>query len=292
MNILVTGANGFLGKRLCKALLEQNNDVWAIVRDSKEVNTNESQLHFIELDLSCGINVSALPKKIDVVIHLAQSRLYREFPEGMNDMVNVNILTISGLLEYARKANCKQFIYTSTGSVYGDEHNENLCVNPNGAYAITKYCAELLMKPYEKYFKNLVFRPYFIYGPCQKGMLISNLIERVKNKDAITLQGSHGGMKFCPTYVDDAANVIVEAIKKQSSGTINLASPHLISIQSVAEKIAEQLGIEALFDIDETAEAPVFKPDLKRLSKWYDVENGFLDFEDGLKEIFATEYTE
>ncbi len=292
MKILLTGATGFLGKHLYKKLAQEFDEVWLLVRNPDSINDVPENVHVLNVDFSKESDVDSLPKKIDTIIHLAQSTQYRFFPDGMDDMVNINVLFIAKLLEYARNANCQQFIYTSTGSVYTNEakgSRESDSIEPVGAYPVTKYCAELLMRPYKEFFDLLIFRPYFIFGPGQEGMLISNLISRVSNGEIVNIQGKDGGMLFCPTYVDDVVNVIMESVKKRISGTYNLASPHQISIQDAVSEIATLLSKEAVFSVDEHSNAPVFSPDLTALSDWYDIKNGFRSFQSGIKNTLKNE---
>lgn len=286
MNILLTGASGFLGNHLYRKLIQEFDQVWLLVRNANSIKEVQENVHIVEMDFSKEFNVLLLPNKIDCIVHLAQSKQYRNFPAGMEDMVEINVLLITKLLEYARTAGCKHFIYTSTGSVYENKQcSENMCLEPSGAYSVTKYCAELLMKPYEGFFKQLVFRPYFIFGPGQKGMLISNLVSRVSKGEAVIIQGKGGGMLFCPTYVDDVVDVIVESVKKRVTGTFNLASPYQISIQEAVTEIASLLEKPPVFEVEEDSTAPVFSPDLTALSKWYDINNGFRTFHSGIKNV-------
>lgn len=292
MNVLLTGASGFLGKHLCIKLAQEYKDVWILVRDKKSINELPSNIHVIEMDVTDGLRLNLLPKKIDTVIHLAQSTQYRNFPGSMDDMVQVNIVFIAKLLEYARVSNCQHFIYTSTGSVYpNNKHldSESDCIEPSGAYPVTKYCAELLMKPYQEFFKQLIFRPYFIFGPGQEKMLISNLVSRVSNGEAVTIQGKDEGMLFCPTYVDDVVNVIVESIRKGIVGTFNLASPYQISMYKAVTEIARLLEKVPVFEVEENATAPVFSPDLTALAKWYDINDGFRTFDLGIKGVLKNQ---
>src|SRR5712691_5873081 len=75
--VLVTGAGGFIGRHLVRALGERYRVV-ALVRNRADAPENAEAIVF---DLSQPLG-DALPPRIDAVVHLAQSRRYREFPEG------------------------------------------------------------------------------------------------------------------------------------------------------------------------------------------------------------------
>jgi len=108
MNLLITGANGFIGKAMLKRMCNKHNIV-GLVRDSGKCEELDN-VKFVNHDLSRRLDTKELPNKIDAVIHLAQSNKYRNFPEGMRDMTDVNISSLVDLLEYARNAECRQFI--------------------------------------------------------------------------------------------------------------------------------------------------------------------------------------
>ena len=100
----------------------------------------------IIIDLSRPWEFSKLPPFIDVVIHLAQSNHFKDFPSYASDIFNVNVSSSVYLLEYARSANAKLFVYTSTGGVYGHsnkpfyEYQATQLTLPNNFYFRSKWC--------------------------------------------------------------------------------------------------------------------------------------------------------
>ena len=101
-HILITGYNGLIGDALVEQL--QDKTLFQLYGISRSVNTKVST--FV-LDLSTNWSDDILPKKIDLVIHLAQSEKFRDFPESANEVFHVNTLSTLKLLEYARKAGAK-----------------------------------------------------------------------------------------------------------------------------------------------------------------------------------------
>ncbi len=92
MKILITGANGLLGKELVKKLSLKHNN-YALVRNKavfiENVNIDQ-QIQIIQSDLY-NFNVKILLKDIDVIFYLAQSKRFREFPNGASDIFEINI---------------------------------------------------------------------------------------------------------------------------------------------------------------------------------------------------------
>jgi UDP-glucose 4-epimerase len=99
--ILLTGATGLVGKYFVE---HTEHDVFSVTRDVA--------------DLSKSFKPQKFPQKIDIVIHLAQSRHYKHFPAAAHDIFAVNTNATAQLLQYAYRANASQFIYASTGGVY------------------------------------------------------------------------------------------------------------------------------------------------------------------------------
>lgn len=177
MRILVTGAAGFVGSHLLDRL-EEGNELFPLVRTAQDADRE-----WIVQDLSEPLDIARLPKRIDAVIHLAQSRRYREFPNGAEDMYAINVHSTFHLLEYARKAGAQSFLLASTGGIYGYSYEalvETSPANPLNFYLTSKHVAESLVGNYQAFFRTVVFRFFFAYGPGQEGMVVPTLLEKVR----------------------------------------------------------------------------------------------------------------
>src|SRR5688500_18638304 len=140
MNILVNGANGFIGTYLCEYLLEKNYNVTGI-DISEESNLQHTDYSYKKLDIATEIVNCSMNEKIDGIVHLAQSGRYRDFPEGGTGMIDVNVLGTFYLLEWARIHGVQKFIFASTGNVYAPAPKfltETDICHPNSFYAATK----------------------------------------------------------------------------------------------------------------------------------------------------------
>lgn len=268
MNLLVTGANGFIGKALLAQLNTQHN-IFALVRDASKCKQLE-RVNYIEHDLTEKLTTDSLPKEVDAIVHLAQSNQYRSFPEGMQDMTDVNVSGLVDILEYARNANCQHFINFSSGSVYStnpNEQTEKSFVKPQSAYPLTKLISEQISDLYSEFFTILNLRLFFPYGPGQRGMLIPNLINAVRSGNPIGIQGDSGGLKLCPIYIDDVVSVCSQCIEDKKAGIMNVGGPETLPLKDIARQIAHTEGLEALFDINSDATAAEFSPTLERMKQ-------------------------
>ena len=253
MKILLTGASGFIGSFFLTNIKDKHS-IWAISKSSNLKNIES--LNYIPIDFSSKFDVESLPKGIDTIIHLAQSKNYRLFPEKSLDIFSVNCSSTIQLLEYGREIGISKFIFASTGSVYSPNINpykENDKIEPNNFYATTKYISEQLIKSYSDYFDTTILRFFFVYGPNQKGMLIPNIINSIKEGKTIYLN-SKEGMKFTPTYIDDAVAAIEKSISLRGNNTLNISGNETISIRKISETIGKLLGREPIFEYKEGKE--------------------------------------
>lgn len=244
MKILIAGASGFIGRHLTRKLGE-HHEVLALVREiNADVEGAETE---IVHDLAHPLDLAMLPKNIDAVVHLAQSEHYRDFPDRAEHIFAVNVHGTLRLLEYARIAEAKTFVFTSTGGVYGTSYErfaETDPVDPLNFYLSSKYSAELMLANYRQFFKTVVLRPFFVYGPGQHGrMLVPRLIQRVRDGEPIELSGEDG-LRLNPIYVTDAVDVFEPALRLPESDIFNVAGNQVVTLRDLLREIGEIVGRE------------------------------------------------
>ncbi|MBS1652577.1 MAG: NAD(P)-dependent oxidoreductase [Bacteroidetes bacterium] len=279
-NILITGSNGLIGNSLILKL-EKKEQLTVFGLGRKGLPNS------CEIDLNTNWNENSLPEKVDIIIHLAQSELFRDFPNSAKEVFNVNTLSTLKLLEYARKSGVKKFIYASSGGVYGNSDkgfNEESPLQPNkelGFYLTTKFCSELLVQNYCSFFDVNVLRFFFVFGEKQrKNMLLPRLIESVRSERTIVLQGK-GGIKINPIYVEDATNAIMKIIEKKGSFNVNIGGNEILSIKQISEHIGRFLNKTPIFEYQDT-EAKNLIGDISKMKELYTPQ---ISFEEALKKM-------
>lgn len=250
-NILITGAGGLLGSYLVP-LLAETGEVFATSRTPLD----SGDAHYVPLDLSREIDPSALPEKIDAVIYLAQSSRFREFPETAEDIFGVNVARPIALLDYARRAGARNFVYASTGGVYGSADGpltEQSPAPPRGQslgfYPASKRAAEILAESWSPFMNVAMLRYFFIYGAGQKhDMLVPRLVDSVREGRAVTLQGGDG-LRINPVHASDAARATAAAARLDRSATVNVAGPEVLSLRDICAVIGGRIGREPVFEV-------------------------------------------
>ncbi|MBI6546612.1 MAG: NAD-dependent epimerase/dehydratase family protein, partial [Cyanobacteria bacterium NC_groundwater_1444_Ag_S-0.65um_54_12] len=195
---IVTGAAGLVGAQLLRAP-GSDWEVIGISRRELGSDLDSARIRHLPIDLARHWDISCLPRRADVVIHLAQSEHFREFPSYAEEIFQVNTFSTLRLLDYARRAGVRTFVLASSGGIYGhgnQEFTEEGEVSAPGDlsyYLGTKLGSEVLAESYTPYLTVIVLRFFFVYGPGQrKEMLIPRLIQSVREGSPITLQGENG----------------------------------------------------------------------------------------------------
>lgn len=250
MKILVTGASGFIGGWLVKHLMEEH-DLYCPTRKVAALPVHP-HVHGIEQDLAARIETSRLPASMDAVIHLAQSRNFRKFPDQAMDIFRVNTDSTVQWLEYGRLANIRVFVLASTGGIYGFQSRpivEKDLPEPSNFYSASKYSAECLVKAYADHFATVILRYFFVYGEGQREMFMPGLATRVLEGAPVTVSGKTG-VTMNPIHVSDAVQATVRALDVQRQETFNIAGEETVTIRDLAEMIGQFAGRAPVYQFE------------------------------------------
>ncbi len=174
MKILVTGANGFLGKCLTKELSKNSNEIISVTRkisnDSFPIGEINENTNWTDVLIGC-----------DVVIHLA-ARVHQMHDDSPNPLIEFRRVNTEGTLNLAQQAmssGVKRFVFVSSIKVNGEEsdlpYSEASEANPSDAYAVSKWEAEqgLNQLSQDGDMEIVIVRPPLIYGPGVKANFAS-----------------------------------------------------------------------------------------------------------------------
>lgn len=262
-NVLVFGASGFVGSNL----IQSNNDDVNFIpvgRKAKEgwVNANLTDENFVEY----------LPKNVDVVVYLAQSKEYRNFPGGAEDMMSVNAMAILKLANWSVANGVKKIIYASTANVYSSKDS---CMSvgdetdPGSFYGFSKLSGENVLKQFSSLISVDILRFFTIYGPDQKGMLIPNMIEKVRNQEKITLTNKEG-LFLSPIHVNDVVSLInvlsTESVDKIKYEILNVSGTERLSLLDIVKSIGAILNKDLNIDYSPGQEVYLCNADVNTLT--------------------------
>lgn len=264
---VVTGAGGLVGRHLVPMLAEQ----WDVIAIARTEGDSMPHVRHLVRDLSADGFTDGLPDRVDAVVHLAQSRRFREFPDGAADVLAVNVTATERLARYAARAGATHFVYASSGGVYAPSTEPFVEEAPiatpaqAGWYQASKLASEALVHAYRGLFVPVVLRPFFIYGAGQqRHMLIPRLCDTVRRGDAVQLAGDDG-MLISPTHATDAARCIVESLSLTEAATINVRGPDVLSLRAICELMGSALGVAPKFT-NVGAAGPAYVADNRRMN--------------------------
>jgi nucleoside-diphosphate-sugar epimerase len=286
MRILITGGTGFVGSALGPRLIAAGHELFCVCRPGSSVAFGQTVVWGGENP----VGTSKLPEAIDVVIHLAQSRRYRNFPADSREMFDVNVGMTMSLLQWAAESKVKQFCLVSSGTVYEPftgSLQEDAAVAPRGFLGASKLASEIIAWPFSGLFKLNILRLFFPYGPGQRDRLIPDLIRRIRNGESVQVTANGDGMRLAPTFVEDIADVFLASVESSWTGTVNVATPEALSIREIAELIGQRLRVQPKLEILERASIDVL-PDLGRLASRFDLRR-FTRFERGLRRTIGAD---
>src|SRR4051812_20545134 len=201
---LVTGAAGFIGSSLVRALMERGT----AVRGFDDLSTGKREnlaevLPKMELQVGSILDEAALKtacRGTDAILHLAGLPYFVARGENAFASHAVNVKGTMNLLEAAREAGVKRFVFASSATVYGDNpatpKTEELTPEPNSPYSVQKLCCEHYVKCFHRMYgmETIALRYFNVYGPRQDpGSPLSGVVSRFANQilqgQEITLQG-------------------------------------------------------------------------------------------------------
>jgi UDP-glucose 4-epimerase len=242
VRVLITGATGLIGRCLVSRLAGLH-EVHAVAR-GRPPDEFAASASWTRQDLTKPLDVGSLPERIDGVVHLAQSQRYQDFPEGAEDIFEVNVHSTFRLLEYARAAGARIFVLASTGGVYGlspDPITEAAPLVLASPYFRSKRSAELLLDNYSDFFAGAVLRFFFVYGPGTGRTLVPRLAERIIGDEEVVIQGDPG-MRMNPLFAGDAAAAVEAALSLRQSAVVNVAGGEIVSVTELVRRLAAALG--------------------------------------------------
>jgi len=220
--ILITGATGFLGRRLCDYFRKKGDTVRGLVRRTDVYLFVEPGVKLFKGNLPDEIDPTAF-NGVDIVIHCAYTTRLTSIEEARR----VNHDGTMRVYEMSKNAGVGQFVFiSSTGS-----HAE-----AESYYGKSKFELEQLMDPS----KNLIVRAGLIIGPGEEGTF-NRMKESLRKSGIVPI--FDGGHQILQTiHVDDLCKAIDLATEKKLTGTLVVAEPQGLEVRDFFKLLAARLN--------------------------------------------------
>ncbi len=301
MNILVTGAAGFLGSALTNRLIDLGHSV----RGLDDLSAGDPQRLSPQVLLTRG-DVNDRPKLwsllqgVECVFHLAARVSVPESVLFPRDYNTVNVGGTVTLMEAVRDVGVKRVVFASSGAVYGEQGtqplNEGLSPQPGSPYAVSKLAAEYYVRTIGQLVgvDTLTLRIFNAYGPGQPlpavhAPVIPRFLQQALNGGSLVIAGD-GRQTRDYVYIDDVVDALVAAMTADppAGHVVNVGSGRSTSVRDLATAVAAAVGasIEPLYRSTEARGVSTMQADL-------DLARDVLGFEprielaDGLRMILA-----
>jgi len=312
--VLVTGADGFIGSHLTEALARRGCSVRALVQYNSfnswgwldhSPRDLLASIEIVSGDVRDAAQMRKLSQGCDTILHLAALIAIPYSYNAPESYVATNVSGTLNILQAARDLGVEKVIQTSTSEVYGSARfvpiTEDHPLNAQSPYAATKIAADQLALSFQQSFGTpvCVVRPFNTYGPRQsaRAVIPTVITQILAGSSRIKLGALHPTRDF--NYVPDIVRGFVAAAESDASigRVINLGSNFEISIGATATSIAEAMGRP---DIEIEQDAQRLRPadsevdrlwssnDLAReLLGWQPEYHGIDGFKRGIKETVA-----
>lgn len=274
MNVLVTGADGFIGSHLTETLVRAGHDVrafifynsfnsWGWLNECSE--DVRGKFEVFAGDIRDPYRVREAMKGCEAVLHLAALIAVPYSYHSPDSFIDTNVKGTLNVVQAARDLGVAKVVHTSTSEVYGTAQfvpiTEDHPLQGQSPYSASKIGADQIAMAFYTSFDTPVsiLRPFNTYGPRQSARaVIPTVITQIAcGKRELKLGSLHPTRDF--SYVPDTVAGFIAALNSERGigEVINLGSSFEISIGDTAKHIAEIMGVE----IDILSDPPRLRPE-------------------------------
>jgi len=265
--VLVTGANGYIGREMLQYLKEFGAKVtaWDVALPKTELDG--VQYREVNMMDSAAVQENLKTESAEVLIHLAGQAGVKASHDFPRDAFNKNVICTFNLLEVLKENNCfKSVVAVSTNHVYGDQgkkpSSESAPLNGLGIYAATKSCSDILARSFAQSFgiPLAVARITNSFGgdDPHSGHIITGTISLVEKGERPVIKNSGKDSKGY-LHIDDTIGGLFQLAShlyshpEMAGEAFNISSSQPVAVSDLVKTIISVLGSDL--------EAEVLKPD-------------------------------
>ncbi|MBN1783218.1 SDR family oxidoreductase [bacterium] len=271
---LVTGGAGFIGSNLVDELVKREERVRVLDNFStgRQVNLDPfmDKIELVEGDIRSAHIVREAMQGVDYVLHHAA---LPSVPRSVRDPLTTNEVNVTGtlnLLDAARDAHVKRFVFASSSSIYGNARElpiqENAPKRPLSPYGISKMAAEKYCQIYTYVYglKTVVLRYFHVFGPRQDGTghysaVVPRFIHRMRQGLPPVVFGD-GEQTRDFTYVENVVCANMLACETEDHDCVgkvfNIGTGKAHSVRDLVTALSEIMGTDMKheFELDRQAD--------------------------------------
>jgi UDP-glucose 4-epimerase len=277
-HVLVTGGAGFVGSHLVDRLLADGASVTVVDNCSSGSRDRiPDDVEFVEADLTDPSALDDVLKDIDLVFHLAASKLVdTDRPHGQFED---NTQMTRNLLEAMADADVTEIAYTSSSTVYGEAPRptpEDFApLEPISAYGASKLGDEGLLSARAHSHDLTVwnFRFANVVGPGLRGAVIPDFIKKlIENPETLTILGN-GKQEKSYLHITDCIDAMLHVVTTANDdvNTYNLGTRTTTSVDRIAAIVADEMNLDPDYeytggDRGWTGDVPKMRLSIEKLS--------------------------
>ena len=244
----MTGATGFTGGHLVRALAARGNYVRALVRPGSDpglLGSDPGSIEVVRGDLRDADSLKRAADGVDVVYHIAA--IYRLAGLREDEYRAVNALAVRTVIEAAKAGGVRRVVHCSTVGVHGDVErppaNEDAPLRPGDIYQLTKLEGERVAREaaWDTGIDVVIARPTGIYGPGDRRLL--KLFRGIARRRFVIL--GDGRIFYHLTYIDDLIEgfSLCGTAPSAAGRTYILAGAEVTTLNELTRLIAEEAHV-------------------------------------------------
>jgi UDP-glucuronate 4-epimerase len=270
MRVLVSGGAGFIGSHLCGRLVERGDEVTAIdnfdpfyperVKRRALAPLLAGGLRLFQADIrdAGAVERAFRDAAPECIVHLAALAGVRPSIERPAEYMDVNVRGTAVLLDAARKAGVRRFVFGSSSSVYGANavppFQETARIDsPLSPYAASKAAAEQVVSTFRNLYglEAISLRFFTVYGARQRpDLAIHKFARRMLAGQKLPFFGD-GSSRRDYTFIDDILSGVMAALSVPLSRheIVNLGGAQTTTLRELIALLEEALGVRAELDL-------------------------------------------
>lgn len=249
MKIFITGSTGYIGHKLAMSAARKGYQVHALLRNcSSPHHPVHDNIRYFKGDINDPCSITPAIQGCAVVLHAAA--LAQFWNKDRSLFYKINVEGTKNMLEAARQAGVKKFLFTSSCAVLGPSHERPVREDDprhtpfENDYEISKHCAEELVRQYARNgLFSMIVCPPRVYGPGLEtgGSALNSLIKRVMN-GRITFVPSAGEVVANYAFVDDIVEGHFAALAHGRNGEKYILGGENVSYTRFFETVINATG--------------------------------------------------